>query len=165
MELTPRQLSSLKEMGLPVWEFRSAEPQQTLAVAEQLDSTEPSEQLLNCDWVVLIDAQTYSDQARQLLHAMLHAIGIEQSQVAIIDSDQLAQLENIPSQKKVLFILGGHLAKSLLSDTINRGSVHQALNSQITTVISFSLDELLASPANKALVWQDLLLAKQALIQ
>jgi len=165
MDLTPGQLSSLKEMGIPVWEFRTAEAEQTDSVVEQLVSTEPSEQLLNCDWVVLIDAQAYSEQARQLLHAMLYAIGVEHNQVAIIDSEQLASLQNLPSQNKVLFVLGEQLAQSLLSDTVSRGAIHQAFNTQITTVVSFSLDELLASPVNKALAWQDLQLAKQALIQ
>lgn len=165
MDLTPRQLSSLKDMGIPVWEVRSTEPEQTIPVAEQRVSAEPSEQLLNCDWVVLIDAQTYTKQAGQLLHAMLYAIGIEQNQVAIIDSEQLSQLQKVSSQSKILFVLGEHLAQPLQKDTLSRGSVYHVLNSQITTVISFSLDELLANPANKALAWQDLKLAKQTLFQ
>jgi len=165
LDLTPRQLSSLSEMGIPVWEFRSNEPEQPTPVVEKIVQVEPSEQLLNCDWIVLIDGQNCSEQRRQLLHAMLFAIGIEQHQVAIIDSDQLAQLQNVPPQRKVLIVLGELLAQSLLGDTVSRDAVHQTLNSQISTVVSFSLAELLASPENKALAWQDLQLAKQALSQ
>ncbi len=161
MDLTSRQLSSLNEMGIPVWEFRSNESEQAISVVEQ----EPSEQLLNCDWVVLIDGQNYSEQARQLLHAMLFSIGIEQNQVAIIDSDQLAQLHNVPSQNKILIVLGESLAQSLLGENVSRNAVHKTLNSQISTVVSFSLAELLVHPEKKALAWQDLQLAKQALIQ
>ena len=152
-------------MGIPVWEFRSTEAEQTVFVDKQLASTEPSEQLLNCDWVVLIDGQNYSEQAQRLLHAMLFAIGIEHNQVAIIDSQQLAQLQNVPQQRKVLIVLSERIAKSLLGESVIRGSVHQTLNSQISTVVSFSLDELLENPENKALAWQDLQLAKQALVQ
>ncbi|NOQ82029.1 MAG: hypothetical protein GQ548_05850 [Methylophaga sp.] len=165
MELTPRQLSSLKEMGIPVWEFRSTEAEQAVFVDKQLASTEPSEKLLNCDWVVLIDGQNYSEQAQRLLHAMLFAIGIEQNQVVIIDSEQLTQLQNMPRQRKVLIVLSEVIAKSLLGESVIRGSVHQTLNSQISTVVSFGLDELLENPENKALAWQDLQLAKQALVQ
>ena len=165
LELTPRQLFSLSEMGIPVWEFRSAEPEEKRAVIEKIVPIEPSEQLLNCDWIILIDGQNYSEQARQLLLSMLFSIGIEQNQVAIIDSDQLAPLQNVPSQKKVLFVLGEHLAHPLRSETMSRGAIHQALSTNITTVVSFSLDELLTSPMNKALAWQDLQLAKQALVQ
>lgn len=152
-------------MGITVWEFRTTESEQAVFVDKQLASTEPSEQLLNCDWVVLIDGQNYSEQAQRLLHAMLFAIGIEQNQVVIIDSDQLAQLQNVSSQGKVLIVLGELLAQSLLGETISRDTVHQTLNPQISTVVSFSLAELLDSPENKALAWQDLQLAKRALVQ
>lgn len=152
-------------MGIPVWEFRSTEAEQAVFVDKQLASTEPSEKLLNCDWVVLIDGQNYSEQAQRLLHAMLFAIGIEQNQVVIIDSEQLTQLQNVPRQRKVLIVLSEVIAKSLLGESVIRGSVHQTLNSQISTVVSFGLDELLENPENKALAWQDLQLAKQALVQ
>jgi uracil-DNA glycosylase len=44
-----------------------------------------------------------------------------------------------------------------------RGQCHQTVDAPIPIIVSFSLDELLSSPENKALVWQDLLLAKQLL--
>ena len=44
-----------------------------------------------------------------------------------------------------------------------RGEKHQTLDASIPTIVSYSLDELLDFPERKALVWDDLLLAKQVL--
>jgi len=165
MELTPGQLSSLNEMGIPVWEFRSTIAEGTTAVVDEVTGQQPSEQLLNCDWVVMIDDQNYGEQAQRLLHAMLLSIGIEEQQLAIIDAKQLTQLQNIPTQRKVLIVLGCDIAKELLGESVVRGLVHKTLDSHISTVVSFALDDLLENPQNKADAWQDLQLAKQASFQ
>jgi len=164
MELSSRQLSSLNVMGITVWEFRSTQSEAVSVVADIIPQ-QASEPLLKCDWVVMIDEKTYGEQAQRLLHAMLFAIGVEKHQLAIIDTKQLTQLDNIPTQKKVLIVLGTDIAKQLLGESIIRGSIHQTLNSQISTVVSFGLDDLLSKPENKAQAWQDLQLAKQALLQ
>jgi len=165
MELTPGQLSSLNEMGIPVWEFRSNKAEETTAVVDEIISQQPSEKLLNCDWVVMIDDQNYGEQAQRLLHAMLLSIGIEEQQLVIIDAKQLTQLKNVSAQQKVLIVLGNDMAKEQLGESVVRGSVHKTLDSQISTVVSFALDDLLENPQNKADAWQDLQLAKQASFQ
>jgi len=165
MELNPWQLSSLKDMGIPVWEFRSNESEHTPAEVEQANFTEMSEQLLKSEWVVVIDDENYSEQAQSLLHAMLLAIGIDEQKLAIITLKQVMQLQNIPSQNKVLFVLGEAVARIAFSESICRDLIHQTLNTNIKTVVSFSLNELLENPVNKALAWHDLQLAKQALLQ
>jgi len=149
-------------MGIPVWEFRSALPTQAIAVVDDSIAQTPSEQLLNCDWIVMIDGQHYGKQAQQLLHAMLFAIGVEQHQTAIIDSTQLAQLHTINSAGKVLIVLGSELAKQGLGDTVVRGTIHPCMQSQIATIVTHSLVDLLQHPGKKADAWQDLQLAKQA---
>jgi len=164
MELSSRQLSSLNTMGIPVWEFRSTQSE-VIAIVDDIIPQQPSEQLLKSDWVVMIDDKTYGEQAQRLLYAMLFAIGVEKHEFAIIDAKQLVQLDTIPTQNKVLIVLSTQVAKQLLGESIVRGSVHKTLNTQVTTVVSFGLDELLANPENKVQAWQDLQLAKQALLK
>ncbi len=156
MELNPGQLSTRNEMGIPVWELRTANTEPTISSVD----AEPDEQLLQCHCMVMVESQTTNEQAQRLLHAMLSAIGITAQQIAIVTPEQLAQLHNLPSQNNVLLVLGTALAQSLFDDGVIRGQIHQTLRSQLTTVISFSLEDLLNSPENKALVWQDLQLVK-----
>ena len=165
MELTSRQLSSLKEMGIPVWEFRSSKSEEVVPIVDEVIAEQASEQLLSCDWIVMIDEQNYGEQAQRLLHAMLLSIGIEEHQLAIINAKQVSQLQNIPSLRKVLIVLGGDIAKKVLGESVVRGAVHKTLDSQISTVVSFGLDDLLENSGSKAHAWQDLQLAKQALFQ
>ncbi len=165
MDLNSRQLSSLKEMGITVWEFRSSKPEEASIIVDEVIAQPASDQLLNCDWIVMIDEQHYGEQAQRLLHAMLLSIGIEEHQLVIIDAKQISQLKNIPSQRKVLIVLGSDIAKKVLGESVVRGAVHKTLDSQISTVVSFGLDDLLENPDNKAHAWQDLQLAKRALFQ
>lgn len=161
MDLTPRQLSSLDEMGIPVWVLRSKIASEASSAADAvITSQKPSEQLLRCTWVVLVD-KNHHEQAQRLLHAMLSSIAVIPEQVSLISSEQLPQLQQIEVQGKVLLVLGD----DLLERTLNRGVIHQTQSVEINTVLSFSLDELLAQPEKKAEVWQDLQLAQSALSQ
>jgi uracil-DNA glycosylase len=72
-------------------------------------------------------------------------------------------LQNSSDQQRLLLVFGEKLAQSLWGSSVIRGTLHKTVNSQISTVVSLSLDELIASPQNKALAWQDLQLAKQIL--
>ena len=85
--------------------------------------------------------------------------------MAIVSPEHWPQIRNLASQQKVLVVFGSKLAQSLLGDSAVRGAIHQTLASQLATVVTFSLDELLTSPENKALAWQDLQLAQRALVQ
>ncbi|NOQ93954.1 MAG: hypothetical protein GQ547_04870, partial [Methylophaga sp.] len=93
------------------------------------------------------------------------AINVDQQNLAIIDSAQLVQLQHSPSPCKVMIILGEVLASTSLGESIIRGSTHKTLDQKITTVVSFSLSELLTKPEKKALAWQDLQLAKRTYLQ
>ncbi|NQZ54608.1 MAG: DNA polymerase III subunit psi [Piscirickettsiaceae bacterium] len=165
MELNLGQLSTLNEMGIPVWELRSNAAVELSAVNDELSPIELSEQQLMCDCWVMIESQLESQQAERLLHAMLNTIGITQEKITIVNPAQIPQLQSLPSQNKVLLVLGDSLAQSTFGDTVIRGKAHTILDSELTTIVSFALDDLLALPENKALAWQDLQLVKQYLIQ
>lgn len=154
MDLTPGQLSSLSEMGIPVWALRN----EGGTVSEDLA---PSEQILDAHCFVLIEPDSHNEQLQRLLQALLFSIGLTPDQFVMINSEQLAQLQNNAKQQKVLLVFGESLALSLWGQSVVRGQVHQIIN--IPIIVSFGLNELLSSPDDKALVWQDLLLAKQLL--
>ena len=158
MDLTPSQLSSLNEMGIPVWELRTEQFEEKQAGVTQL--VEP---LLSCSCVVMVESWTNDEQAQRLLKAIMFAIGLSAEQFTVITPDQLEQLQEPTSKHKLLLVLGERFAQSLWGKSVTRGSPHNMLTSQISTVVSMSIDEILASPENKYLAWQDLLLAKKSL--
>ncbi len=159
MELTSRQLSSLNEMGIPVWRLRSnAQEPEVVTASEQA-----SEQLLRCTWIILVNKE-HSEQAQRLLYAMLSAIAVSPEQVALISSEQLPQLQSVDAKQKVLLVLSDEIT-DLSEQAISRGEIHQTQTIQINTVCSFGLNELLAEPEKKAEAWQDLQLAQSTLSQ
>lgn len=153
MDLTPRQLSSLDEMGIPVWALRSENSNE--------DTVALGEKLLPCECVILLESVNPDQKSQQLLQAMLFSIGLNLQQCVVINADQLSQLQDSASQQKLLLILGQEFAHSLWGKSAKRGECIQLFEKALQAVVSFSLDELLNSPENKALAWQDLLLAKQ----
>ena len=154
MQLSPRQLSTLNEMGIPVWELR----QQTIEHI-QLEQQQ-------CVLLILLEQQDQLEPAQRLLQAMLSTIGLSQQDIVFVTQQQLPQLKNNVIEQKLIFALGIRAAQSLLGMDIKldncRGKIHQVLDSQFTAVVSFGLEELLKTPENKAQAWQDLKLAKQA---
>ncbi len=165
MDLKPGQLSALAEMGVPVWELRQQKSiELDIATDHTINSTEIDQQLLQSDWLILIDKQTYNEQAQRLLQAMLSTIDLSLPTVAIVTHEQLSQLQHLSADQKIILAFGNKAAQLLLDEKITldacRGKTHQTLNSQLTTVFSFGLEELLNNPENKILAWQDLQLAK-----
>jgi len=154
MELTPSQLSSLNDMGIPVWALRGSDSECSSG-AEQYAAS--------CDCLVLIESHNDEQKYNRLLNAMLFAIGLKAQDYECITVDQLSQLQNTDNQKRVLLVFGEQLAQSLWGRSVIRGEPHRTVNSEISTVVSFSLNELLSSPQNKALAWHDLQLAKELL--
>ncbi|MDH5357348.1 MAG: hypothetical protein OEY48_01445 [Gammaproteobacteria bacterium] len=166
MQLSPGQLSTLTEMGIPVWEYRqlSPIPTETVTVEPSIQSTETDEQIIRCDWLVLIDQSDNNQQTQRLLQAMMSAVGVLQHQFAIVRYDQLSQLHTLPIDRKVVMALGHKSAQLLLGEKVLiedcRGKAFQAAASKLTTIVSFSLSELIQTPQKKALAWQDIQFAK-----
>ncbi|PHS68989.1 MAG: hypothetical protein COB23_07680 [Methylophaga sp.] len=166
MALEPRQLSALNEMGIPVWGLRTQLPVEILPIVDIAETSiaEIDENLLQRDWLILVDQPTISEQAQRLLDAMLLAIGLMQQHVTIVTSKQLSQLQQLSAARKIILSLGSKNSQLLLGESTkldsHRGKVHQVLTPQFTTIVSFGLEELLEFPQYKILAWQDLLLAK-----
>ncbi len=155
MNLTPSQLSSLNEMEIPVWALRSN--------TTEVETVDSNTQLELRDCIVLVDSNSNDQQEQRLLVAMLHSINVKTEQFTVLNPEQLPQLQTIDQHPTLLLVLGESLAQSLWGKSVIRGQQHQTLQESISTVVSFRLDEILASPAHKALAWDDLLLAKRVL--
>ena len=156
MDLTPSQLSSLNEMGIPVWALRSEESQQDIEPSIEISS-------FGCECLILVESHSNDQQVQRLLQALLFSIGLTTNKYTTISAAQLPQLQKLADQPSLLLVLGERFAQSLWGASVVRGKPHEPLNVQLATVVSFSLDEMLISPEKKALVWQDLQLAKQIL--
>ena len=164
MRLDPRQLSSLHEMGIPVWELRSEQTQKTVAENESVrvpTQIIAQQQLLDSRCFVMIDPKTHHEQKQKLLEAMLFSIGLSLEQLIIIQIEQLMQLETLRDPKKLLIIMGDELRLASSLPLLNNGNAHQIIESNISTITTLSLTSLLSDPDNKAIVWQDLKLIKK----
>lgn len=159
--LAPGQLSSLTEMGIPVWELRTQEtPSLATIEAVNADYYQP---LPAVDCLMVVAEQDDSDEAQRLLHAMLFSIGLTPRNSAIVSPQQLSQLAASPHQHKVLVAFGEQLVpKTLNSQATERGHIYSTSDSALKIIISLSPKVLLNSPDKKALAWQDLQLLKAA---
>ncbi|HEC59408.1 MAG TPA: hypothetical protein ENI24_07590 [Methylophaga sp.] len=162
--LAPGQVSSLTEMGIPVWEFRSQEILKPSEVFNsEISEVEDFQSLPNVDCLVVVVEQDISAETQRLLDAMLFSIGLASNNSAIVSPNQLSQLHAEISQHKVIVAFGEQLIPEVLStQAIDRGQIYSSANSAVKIIISLSLNSLLESPANKALAWQDLQLVKTA---
>jgi len=158
--LVSGQLSTLTEMGIPVWELRSQATSSANTTPVNAQFYEP---LPAVDCLMVVAEQDDSEEAKRLLHAMLYSIGLTPHNSAIVSPQQLSQLITTPHQHKVLLAFGEQLVpQALNSQAIDRGHIYSKSDSALKIIISLSLTALLNSPAKKALAWQDLQLLKAA---
>lgn len=163
MQLNANQLSILKEIGIPVWELR---PVNQASQADNLVS-EPDDQFVTKRqyqhaWIIVVDSLDANSAQQRLLYAMLKSINVPVEDVAVVTTTDYAQIELVPSNNKLMLVLGDNAYSCVKGEPSlieqNRGGVHQY---EIATIASYGLDQLLSDTAKKAMVWQDLLVAKQ----
>jgi len=160
MDLSARQLSALKVMGLPVWEFRSASENEQYETNEEL-SQELIEKLTQSNCWVVLECQP-DEKINTLLHAMLFAIGLAANEFVTIHPNQFTQAQQLNFGKKGILVLGEQLSDKLLEQKYDRGEV--VILNDFSLVISHSLSSLLDKPLLKAEAWKDCLLIKNELL-
>lgn len=159
MQLNSRQLSILDQIGIPVWELRGQNVGSSLQEREVLTG----ETKIQCQqsWIVVVEKIEANSAKQSLLYAMLKAINVSYDDVAVITSNEYPMLDLDATNNKLVLVLGRAALSCIdgISESFEhcRGKIHQT---DIDTVVSYGLDELLNNPHKKAAVWQDLLFAK-----
>ncbi len=161
--LAPGQLSTLTEMGIPVWEFRSQEAATSVPIEAVNILDESCAPLPAVDCLIVVADQDDGNEAKRLLHAMLFSIGLAPNNSAVVSPQQLSQLQTTGNVHKVIIAFGEQLIpEELNSQATERGHIYCSPDSVLKIIVSLSLTALLNSPDKKALAWQDLQLLKTA---
>lgn len=159
MQLEPRQLSTLEEMGIPVWELRNQLISSSSAIAIELD-----DQQINANIYIVHDSENHTEQKQQLLVAMMAAIEVNINTTAVIRPDQFQSLKFQPLENKLLFVFGKRFRSNfLLEQTTDeiKAEVQKIQKPQLNVVFIDDLSELIQRPESKQLAWQVLKNAKR----
>lgn len=165
----------LKEMGITEWADRSAT--QTPAEPSFQGSAEPTQATAksvsntptNLQWV-FIGTKPQGD-ALTLFQNMIRVLGLSPS--AWVWNEAKASLDGIPiagDAPLVAMVFGAAAAQRLTGENAPlaelRGAIHalQHQNNEIPLIATFELAQVLARPTDKALLWEDLLLARSVLL-
>ena len=165
----------LKEMGITQWSAKGGDaspPTESTRASQDpvINSTEVVEKIPQGYWW-FFGAQPQGD-AQALFLNMIRALGLGPQEWSWKNaSDDLKQLQAPENGLPVVALaFGGSVAQKItgerdalpqLRETIlalNNGS-----DEEIPVIASFDLAQLVAKPKDKALLWQDLLLAKSVL--
>jgi DNA polymerase len=171
--------SFLKEMGITEWTSRESTPE---VVSSNLLAQVPSESLTASTqasqvaqaprffWWFIGD-QAHGD-AQLLFQSIVRVLGLGTNEWSYIKpSEKLGTVmysqQELPA---VAFVFGGSAAQKITGERDALPQLREtvlAINSdgleEIPVVASFDLLHLLSKPKDKALLWQDLLLAKSVL--
>ncbi len=165
----------LKEMGISQWSTRGDEPASakspSLASVDRItNSVVLAEKVPQGNWW-FFGAQPQGD-AQLLFQNMIRALGLVPQEWSWKNvSDNLNQLQ-VPENglPVVALAFGGSIAQKITGERDSLPQLREtilALNNgsdeEIPVIASFDLTHLIAKPKDKALFWQDLLLAKSVL--
>lgn len=171
--------SFLKEMGITEWASRESAPVGD-SVKPEMASSEGPVSLSNQEPQVaqeprffwwFIGDQTQGD-AQLLFQNIIRILGLGTQEWSWVKpSEKLnAVMNSVPEVPAVAFVFGGSAAQKITGERDALPQLREtvlAINSDgledIPVVATFDLSHVLSRPKDKALLWQDLLLAKSVL--
>jgi DNA polymerase len=171
--MTSTHSAFLKEMGITEWTSRDAvqsAPETANAVsAPAADSDNTSAQHTSYGTWWFFGNEPKGD-AQILFQNIIRALGLAKNEWSWKNySTSLSQLSN-PETPVVAFAFGGPVAQKITGERDPLPQLREtilALNTgneeDIPVIASFELNQVLTKPKDKALLWQDLLLAKSVL--
>jgi len=174
----------LKEMGITEWTSRDAksEPSQALAVDEGI-----SQPAVNAATPTPVVAETIAKaaggiwwffgnkpqgDAELLFQNVIRVLGLSPQAWFWKNPTEILNLEQLPQDGSPIVALafGGLTAQKLSGERDGLSELREtvlAINAEgaedLPLIATFELNQLIANPKNKALFWQDLLLAKSVL--
>jgi DNA polymerase len=165
----------LKEMGISQWSTRDGEPSSATSpslasVDPATNSVEVAEKVFQGNWW-FFGVQPQGD-AQLLFQSMIRALGLGSQEWSWKNANDDLSLLQVPDNGLPVVVLafGGSVAQKItgerdslpqLRETIL--SLNNGSDEEIPVIASFDLTQLTAKPKDKALLWQDLLLAKSVL--
>lgn len=165
--------SFLKEMGITEWISRDAlqsQPQSSVAPISQaaLLETQASPRASNGMWWFF--GNEPQGDAKILLQNIIRVLGLAQNEWSWKSpSENLGQLEN-PGSPVVAIAFGGPVAQKITGERDPLPQLREtvlALNTgneeEIPVIASFELNQVVTKPKDKAMLWQDLLMARSVL--
>jgi len=168
--------SFLKEMGITQWTSKDAVEEQTVgqrASNESIDSTSlpvAQNRAPQVHWWFF--GNQVEGEAKTLFQNMVRVLGLHSQEWSWKSpSDNLSQFQASESGLPVVAIaFGGAVAQKITGERDLLPQLREtvlALNTgnddEIPVIATFELAQIIAKPQDKALLWQDLLLAKSVL--
>ncbi|MBU3579982.1 DNA polymerase III subunit psi [Polynucleobacter sp. 73C-SIWE] len=155
----------LKEMGITEWSSR----EEGVQASPEASSPAPGQVSQGHWWFFGAQPQ---GEAQALFQSVIRALGLGPQEWSWRNAnDNLSQLKSPDSGLPVVaFAFGGSIAQKItgekdalpqLRETIL--ALNNGADEEIPVIASFDLAQLVAKPKDKALLWQDLLLAKSVL--
>ena len=167
----------LKEMGITEWVSRdqpaqtsASAPQVTASTQEAVATTTAAEKISQGNWL-FFGTQPVGD-AQVLFQNIIRVLGLASHEWSWKNaSDSLKQITAPENGLPVVaFAFGGSVAQKITGERDALPQLREtilALNTgneeEIPVIASYDLGQAMATPKEKALLWQDLLLAKSVL--
>jgi len=163
----------LKEMGITEWTSRDAV--QSTAEVSDLAKTQASSEVAQPStresngmwWFFGIEPQ---GDAQILFQNMIRALGLTKNEWSWKSPGQALSQLNIPEMPVIAIAFGGPAAQKITGERDPLPQLREtvlALNTggeeEIPVIASFELNHVIAKPSDKALLWQDILLARSVL--
>ena len=165
--------SFLKEMGITEWTSRDevrAQPEASIAASSQAAPQEAQASARASNgmwWFFGIEPQ---GDAKILFQNLIRVLGLAKNEWTwMTPSENLGQLIS-PGSPVVAVAFGGPVAQKITGERDPLPQLREtvlALNTgneeEIPVIASFELNQVLAKPKEKAMLWQDLLMARSVL--
>jgi len=163
----------LKEMGITEWTPREAMEQPAVAPVsvtsqENVEGQNAVEKSIQGIWWFF--GNEPQGDAKILFQNMIRALGLAKNEWVWQSTSESLNLKDAPELPVVAVAFGGPIAQKLTGERDPLPQLREtvlALNTgsdlDIPVVASFELNQVLTKPKEKALLWQDLLLARSVL--
>ncbi|MBU3596565.1 hypothetical protein ICN10_09125 [Polynucleobacter sp. 86C-FISCH] len=165
--------SFLKEMGITEWTSRDAiqaQPEDSVAASSQAapQETQASPRASNGMWWFF--GNEPQGDAKILFQNLIRVLGLAKNEWSWKSpSENLGQLVN-PGSPLVAIAFGGPVTQKITGERDSLPQLREtvlALNTgneeEIPVIASFELNQVLTKPKEKAMLWQDLMMARSVL--
>ena len=163
----------LKEMGITQWTPRDgSEPVEEKVPVSSTSNATSDEQLTpsisqGIWWFFGSEPQ---GDAQLLFQNMIRVLGLAKNQWAWKNPDEELSKLTCSDTPIVAIALGGSVVQKITGERESLGQLRETIlaintgnDEEIPVIASFDLNQVLAKPKDKAMLWQDLLLARSVL--